>query len=93
MDKEPHISQRFDEELNAVHALVLAMGGVVEEQISNAVKALQDADADLAREVVARDHEVNGYEVQIEEECINILAMRQPAAGDLRLVMTLIKSI
>ncbi|MBE7565628.1 phosphate signaling complex protein PhoU [Acidithiobacillus thiooxidans] len=93
MDKDQHISQRFNDDLNEVHELVLAMGGVVEEQISNAIRALQTGDNDLAREVVARDHEVNGYEVRIEEECINILAMRQPAASDLRLVMTLIKSI
>ena len=75
MDKEPHISQRFDEELHEVHALVLAMGGVVEEQITNAIKALQEPDAELAREVIGRDHEVNGYEVRIEEECINILGL------------------
>ncbi|MHB8237160.1 MAG: phosphate signaling complex protein PhoU [Acidithiobacillus ferrivorans] len=93
MDKEPHISRRFEDELHEVHALVLAMGGVVEEQITNAVRALQESDAELAREVIGRDHEVNGYEVRIEEECINILARRQPAASDLRLVMTLIKTI
>ncbi|PKY10232.1 phosphate transport system regulatory protein PhoU [Acidithiobacillus marinus] len=93
MDKDQHISQRFNDDLNEVHELVLAMGGIVEEQISNAIRALQTGDNELAREVVARDHEVNGYEVRIEEECINILAMRQPAASDLRLVMTLIKSI
>ena len=61
MDKDQHISQRFNDDLNEVHELVLAMGGVVEEQISNAIRALQTGDNDLAREVVARDHEVNGY--------------------------------
>ena len=93
MDKEPHISQRFDEELQGVHELVLTMAGVVEEQFANAMVALQHQDSELANEIISRDAVVNGYEVRIEEECIGILARRQPAAGDLRLVMTLIKTI
>ncbi len=88
-----HTSQRFDEELHGVHDLVHTMAGVVEEQFRNALTALQNQDLELAGEVISGDSVVNGYEVRIEDECIGILARRQPAAGDLRLVMTLIKSI
>ena len=93
MNSDPHVSQRFDDELHAVHELVHRMAGVVEEQMRNALTALLQQDESLANEVVGGDNVVNGYELRIEEECINILVRRQPAAGDLRLVMTLIKSI
>ncbi|MHB0887162.1 phosphate signaling complex protein PhoU [Acidithiobacillus sp.] len=92
-DFDQHISQRFDEELHDIRSMVLAMGGLVEEQVANAIKALQSGDGELASETISRDHEVNGYEVRIEEECIGIIARRQPAASDLRLVMTIIKTV
>ena len=90
---DPHISHRFDEELQEIRAMVLAMGNLVEEQIANAIQALQTGDSALAREIISRDYEVNNYEVHIEEECIGIIARQQPAAGDLRLVMTIIKTV
>ncbi|WP_308388607.1 phosphate signaling complex protein PhoU [Acidithiobacillus sp. AMEEHan] len=93
MNADPHVSQRFDDELHAVHELVHRMAGVVEEQVRNALTALLQQNETLADEVIGRDSVVNEYELRIEEECINILVRRQPAAGDLRLVMTLIKSI
>ena len=93
VDVDPHISQHFDTELHEIRTMVLAMGGLVEEQIANAIQALQTGDSALAREIISRDYEVNNYEVRIEEECIGILARQQPAAGDLRLVMTIIKTV
>ncbi|WP_312260895.1 phosphate signaling complex protein PhoU [Candidatus Igneacidithiobacillus taiwanensis] len=93
LNTDPHVSHRFDDELNAVHELVHRMAGVVEEQMRNALSALLHQDEALANEIIGRDSVVNDYELRIEEECINILVRRHPAASDLRLVMTLIKSI
>ena len=88
-----HISRQFDADLEHLRSQVLAMGGVVEEQIADAVEAFINADFKLAEKVVLRDHEVNGLEVALDEECSRILALRQPAAGDLRLIFAIIKTI
>jgi phosphate transport system protein len=82
-----HISRQFNEELEEVRSKVLQMGGIVEEQLGNAVRALVDGNAVLAAEVVTNDYRVNALEVEIDEECTRILALRQPAASDLRLVI------
>lgn len=88
-----HISKQYDHELLDIRSRVLALGGVVEEQIEAAVKALVDRDADLARRVIEDDSKVNSLEVSIDDECTQILALRQPTARDLRLVMVVIKTI
>ena len=88
-----HISQQFNEELEDVRGKVLQMGGIVEDQVGKAVRALITGDADLAREVVTNDFRVNALEVEVDEECTRIVARRQPAATDLRLVMAVIKTI
>ncbi|VAX04360.1 Phosphate transport system regulatory protein PhoU [hydrothermal vent metagenome] len=88
-----HISQQFNEELEAIRHKVLTMGGLVEEQIENATAALVSGDVEQAEGVISRDYQVNAYEVAIDEESIQILARRQPAAGDLRLIVAVIKTI
>ena len=88
-----HISQQFENELQDIRSRVLAMGGLVEQQVHNAMEALIKGDADIAREVIAYDDEVNSLEVSIDEECIQIIALRQPTAGDLRLVSGILKTI
>ncbi|MEJ2385615.1 MAG: phosphate signaling complex protein PhoU [Xanthomonadales bacterium] len=88
-----HISQKFSEELEEVRRKVLQMGGIIEEQLERAIRALLDGDQELAREVVANDAAINALEVEIDEECIRIVALRQPAATDLRLVMAVIRTI
>ena len=88
-----HISEQYNAELEDIRQRVLAMGGLVEQQVADAVRALLSLDKGLAAEVIERDRRVNGMEVQIDEECGRILARRQPAAGDLRLVMACIKTI
>lgn len=88
-----HISRRFDSELEDLRNQVLSMGGLVEEQVNNGIKALVESDSELARQVANKDHEVNQQEVDIDERCVQILARRQPAASDLRLIMTIIKTI
>ena len=88
-----HISKQFDEELENVRSKVLAMGGLVEQQLVNAIKALIEGDVSLAETVMENEVQVNTYEVSIDQECTKILARRQPAATDLRLVMAVTKTI
>ena len=88
-----HTSKQYDAELEAVRARVLEMGGLVEQQIVNALKSLIEADTELAKEVMKNDALVNALEVLIDENCNQIIARRQPAAGDLRMVMTMVKTI
>ncbi len=88
-----HISQKFNEELEDVRRKVLHMGGIVEEQLVNALQALLEGDTELAGKVVANDQRINALEVEIDEECTLIVARRQPAATDLRLVMAVIRTI
>ena len=88
-----HISHKFDQEMEDLRNKVLKMGGLVEQQISGAIDALQSADAIGAEEIILRDHKVNALEVRIDEACAQILARRQPAASDLRMVVAVIKTI
>ncbi len=88
-----HISQQFNAELEDVRNKVLQMGGIVEEQLGKAILALVKGDTGLAEEVETSDYRVNVMEVEIDEECTRIVARRQPAASDLRLVMAVIKTI
>lgn len=88
-----HISTQFNEEIESIRERVLAMGGLVEEQLANAVTALVDNKGDLGEEVAKSDYRVNAAEVSIDEECNLILARRQPAATDLRLIVAIIKTI
>jgi len=93
MGTRKHISKQFDADLKSVRMNVLQMGGLVEEQIEHAVKALTTADHDLMEKVVADDHRVNAMEVSIDEICSQIIARRQPAASDLRMLIMVIKII
>jgi phosphate transport system protein len=88
-----HISKQFDADLERLRASVLQMGGLVEQQIQQALQALTSGDIGLAEQVVEKDRQVNALEVTIDEDCNNIIARRQPAAGDLRMVMTVVKFI
>jgi phosphate transport system protein len=89
----PHISRRFNEDLERVRSRVLEMGGLVEQQLSQAVVALVEGNSGLGEEVARGDHKVNDMEVSIDEECSRILATRAPAAFDLRLIVAIIKTI
>lgn len=88
-----HISQQFNQELEDVRTRVLQMGGIVEQQLADAVLALTTMDTSLAEVVITNDYKVNKLEVTIDEECTYILARRQPAASDLRLIMAIVKTI
>lgn len=88
-----HISQQFNAELEEVRSHFLAMGGLVEKQVSDAMHALLDADSALAVAVQANDHRINTMETRIDEELVRILARRQPAASDLRMIVAISKSL
>ncbi|MBE0363135.1 phosphate transport system protein [Pseudoalteromonas ulvae UL12] len=88
-----HISGNFNQELENVRNHVLSMGGLVEQQLNSALDAVLNNDADLARKVQEGDFKVNAMEVSIDEECTRIIAKRQPAASDLRLVVAIAKTI
>ena len=88
-----HIFKQYDAELEAVRAKVLEMGALVEQQIIDALESLISGNQKLAKSVIKKDHLVNGLEVQVDEDCSHIIARRQPTAGDLRMVLMMIKTI
>lgn len=80
--------RHFDEELSRLKATLLRMGGLAEDQLDKALQALTTRDSALAEQVIERDLRVNTLDVEIDEECIRLLALNQPAARDLRLITT-----
>lgn len=96
MDKlhlDQHISQKYNNELEDIRNRALAMGGLVEKLVAGGLQALLEGDSALGESIALADHEVNSMEVEIDEECLQVLARRQPAASDLRLLVTVIKII
>ena len=88
-----HISEQFNKELEDIRNKVLTMGGFVEQQIELAIEAFITGDVELAETVIKQDNQVDALETAIDTECTQILALRQPAAFDLRLLLTVIKII
>ena len=81
----------FEDELKALREKVLKLGSMVETAIRDSVKALVDRDSELAKEVIKRDHLINALDVGIDEECVRLIALRQPMARDLRFITTTMK--
>lgn len=81
----------FEEELRLLKERVLRIGSLVESAIRNSVKSLVERNSDLARNVIGNDHKVNALDVEIDEECIRLIALRQPKAKDLRFITTAMK--
>lgn len=88
---ERHTSKAYEADLERLQEKILRMGGLVEDSIGRAMEALVERRPELAQDTVDRDHLVNRLEVEIDEQCIDLLALRQPAAGDLRLIITGLK--
>ena len=87
------MTRHFHEELDALKQTLLAMGGLVEDQIRRAMRALLERDDVMAQEVIDRDRQVNTYDVEVDEQCVNLLALHQPAASDLRFITTAMKIV
>ncbi|MDJ0928221.1 MAG: phosphate signaling complex protein PhoU [Gammaproteobacteria bacterium] len=88
-----HISRRFNEELEHLRTEVLRMGGLVESHLDTAIEAITAGDSEMGLKVAREDYKINEMEVSIDEECSRVLATRAPAAADLRLIVTVIKTI
>lgn len=89
MSSDPHTVKQFDVQLDSLRNLVLEMGGLVEEQIKNAVQALSDENLSLAHDVIARDQIINGLQRKADEDSVSMIALRQPLGSDLRMIMSL----
>jgi phosphate transport system protein len=87
------MQRHFHEELEALKQTLLAMGGLVEDQIRRVMAALLERDSQLAQEVIDRDRQVNAYDVEVDEKCVELLALHQPTAGDLRFITTAMKIV
>ena len=86
-----HTDKKYEEDLKKLRDDILYMGGLVENQIQRAVNSLVDRDSKLAETIIERDHEVNRLDVEIDDLCIQLFALHQPAARDLRFITTALK--
>lgn len=91
MEGRLHTDRRYEAELKNLHVTILEMGGLVEKQIASAVGALINRDDEQARQIIERDHTINRMDVEVDELCLRLLALHQPAARDLRLITTGLK--
>jgi len=92
MERE-HFSRQYDAELTTIREKLLEMGGKVELMINDSLKSLVERDSDLADRVIAYDHEINRLEMEIDGRCLEVLALRQPAARDLRFITLALKIV
>ncbi|RMF83058.1 MAG: phosphate transport system regulatory protein PhoU [Nitrospinota bacterium] len=88
-----HTSTQYEQELTELRQKLLRMGGYVEEMIFRTMQALVERDSELARQMIEFDHQINRLEVEIDELCLHILALRQPTASDLRFLSTAMKIV
>ena len=88
-----HASKQYDLDLGSIRSRVLAMGGLVESQIRHAIDALASGNVALSEEVIAADHKVNALEVELDGDCSQLIVRRQPAAGDLRMIFAIMKTV
>lgn len=88
-----HISQQFNQDLSEVRNKLLNMGGIVQRQVADAVESLVKSNSSLAETVRTKDQDVDAFEMMIDEDCTQLIARRQPAASDLRLVISIIKMV
>jgi phosphate transport system protein len=93
MGVNEHLSKQYDAELESIRSQVLEMGGLVESQIRRALEGFATGDRGLLDDVIATDHRVNAFEVALDSACSHVIAKRQPAASDLRLVFGIAKTV
>jgi phosphate transport system protein len=83
--------RHFDDELKSLKDKILRMGGLAEEQVQGSLRALIERDSDLARKIIENDRRVNALDVEVDEDCLRLLALQQPTARDLRFITTAMK--
>ncbi|MFT5720343.1 MAG: phosphate transport system protein [Motiliproteus sp.] len=88
-----HISQQFNAELEAIKSHLMTMGGIAETQLNQALDALVEGDVEMAGRALKADEQVNAWDIEIEEQCTRIIARRQPAAGDLRMIIAISRAV
>lgn len=93
LNLDNHISQQFNADLEALKKELLEMGGMVERQIQDAVRSIEEINSEIAMRVIENENKVDQKEVHIDEQCTLVLARRQPAASDLRMVLTVAKAV
>ena len=93
ISQDAHTVKQFDVQLANLRNMVLEMGGLVEDQIKRAITALDEEDMIVAREVIARDRLINGLQVKSDEDCVSMIALRQPLGSDLRMIMSLSNTV
>ena len=93
ISQDAHTVKQFDVQHANLRNMVLEMGGLAEDQIKRAIAALDEEDMSAAREVIARDRLVNGIQVKADEDCISLIALRQPAGSDLRMIISLSNTV
>ncbi len=85
------MAKHFQRELEKIKKSILSLGAIVEERVRTAIKAIESNDADIAQKIIESDHEIDEMEVEIEEECLKVMALHQPVAVDLRFIIAVIK--
>jgi phosphate transport system protein len=96
MDKlhlDQHISRQFNEDLEEIKSRMLEMGGLVVAQVADAIIALEEADSELAERVINNENRIDEMELDVDEACTTLIARRQPAASDLRMVLAVTKTV
>ncbi len=93
ISQDAHTVKQFDVQLANLRNMVLEMGGLVEDQIKRAIAALDEEDIAASREVIARDRLINGLQVKADEDCVSLIALRQPLGSDLRMIMSMANTV
>lgn len=88
-----HISEQYDTELADIKARLMEMGGLVEQQLERGARALINHDVELAESMNSTEHQINKLEVDLDEQCVQVIARRQPTAGDLRTLICVMRAI
>ena len=85
------MTKHFQRELEKIKKKILSLGAMVEERVRMAIKAMEEQDGEIAKKIILSDHEIDEIEVEVEEECLKVMALHQPVAVDLRFLVAVIK--
>ncbi len=85
------MTKHFQRELEKIKKKILSLGAMVEERVRMAIKAIEEFDGEVAKKIIFSDHEIDEMEVEVEEECLKVMALHQPVAVDLRFLVAVIK--